>query len=736
MAPRKSITPKKQGKKTKQGDGDNENASSSPRKTPERNLSTSTQEFNESTLPVPSPTESSTKKKKTSRSSAGSSSNDTQSSTISSLVNPTVVPCPTKEFECASENVTKLFSNRLYVIPDYQRPYEWQPDDITKLLDDIFEALKRKGRRYFMGNVLLKKAESAPRASIIDGQQRLISLSIILAALRSLIVKKEHSDTLYKAMIDNIEECLTSKQYETMGQVRIEIQNDVTTVKKENTFFNKNIANHGFFNSRVEESTKKYFDSYLATLEEEKVVYSQSSFQMAKNLLHTRYHLKKNLKTQVEIVSFLTYLRNNCSVMVTTILPEENEFVIFGTLNCRGRDLSPMDDLKLQFSQYFLEKDNEKATAMKKWIDMPQEMKEDLFSLIFECVYVTLADTEVTTIRTSQAQRAYDRMLQQLAEKSKMTHLEFVNSYMQPLFDAFGMLKRRGGRGARDDRDECDLSESLERKVSVIQYITENYFQKAVRESSVIMMMILLAMYKCRPKSTGMFSAYRLDHLPLGHIESLIGVWHDYLLKNALYGSQKVTFGPLLNHIKSLLNNTSIYKEENIEVLKGKQCQTVNRWKAKIERQLDLSKETTKSEATQLAKVFEVVLKVIHFYDPQSIKTQEFNFFDSDNYELEQIMPKPYGMKRGDSGSFLKIGNYSLKKKFSPLPVDVQKKLAALNKIVYPITSKNVLHISEKIVGDDKSWAKKDLEKRTTSITNFLEQLLGESLDDSSDEEE
>jgi hypothetical protein len=67
-----------------------------------------------------------------------------------------------------------------FIVPPYQRPYAWGADEIDDLWDDIQQTL---GSGHFMGSLVLN-AEDEQRQQIIDGQQRLTTSCLILAAVR------------------------------------------------------------------------------------------------------------------------------------------------------------------------------------------------------------------------------------------------------------------------------------------------------------------------------------------------------------------------------------------------------------------------------------------------------------------------------------------------------------------------------------------------------------------------
>lgn len=103
----------------------------------------------------------------------------------------------------ASLIVTDLFSSPFHFsVPCYQRPYSWTTAEAGQLLEDILAAAGVGGGiaapepDYFLGAILLldgaggdmpKAREREPRVfEIVDGQQRLVTLAILAAALRDL----------------------------------------------------------------------------------------------------------------------------------------------------------------------------------------------------------------------------------------------------------------------------------------------------------------------------------------------------------------------------------------------------------------------------------------------------------------------------------------------------------------------------------------------------------------------
>ena len=75
-----------------------------------------------------------------------------------------------------------LFHRGRFDVPWHQRYYDWKPNDVRALLDDIDDAIKENRACYFLGAIILVEAEPR-RWEINDGQQRMVTISLICAAL-------------------------------------------------------------------------------------------------------------------------------------------------------------------------------------------------------------------------------------------------------------------------------------------------------------------------------------------------------------------------------------------------------------------------------------------------------------------------------------------------------------------------------------------------------------------------
>jgi len=77
-------------------------------------------------------------------------------------------------------NIYQLFENNL-TIPEYQRPYSWNDEQVTDLLDDLIEAYENKKDNYLIGNMIFYRNKN--KIELVDGQQRSTTIALILKVL-------------------------------------------------------------------------------------------------------------------------------------------------------------------------------------------------------------------------------------------------------------------------------------------------------------------------------------------------------------------------------------------------------------------------------------------------------------------------------------------------------------------------------------------------------------------------
>jgi uncharacterized protein with ParB-like and HNH nuclease domain len=127
----------------------------------------------------------------------------------------------------------KDLSNHEFIIPEYQRGYRWEKQQIEELLNDIseFDPKQKEEEGYYCLQPVIVKKEDESTYSLIDGQQRLITIYLILKKL----TEEEPYQIKYKTK--NIEEILKDNSEDDINSFYI--QEAVKTIKNWFDWFEK-----------------------------------------------------------------------------------------------------------------------------------------------------------------------------------------------------------------------------------------------------------------------------------------------------------------------------------------------------------------------------------------------------------------------------------------------------------------------------------------------------------------
>ncbi|MFE6254557.1 DUF262 domain-containing protein [Agromyces sp. NPDC057865] len=116
------------------------------------------------------------------------------------------------QVEASTISVGAFFAERRLIVPDYQRKYSWTPDEqIDEFWRDLSTAIGRG--EYFLGLVIL--ADGKGRTEVVDGQQRLVTLTILANELRLIALRLGRRLVAESVRTD----FLDSMDYETEEQI-------------------------------------------------------------------------------------------------------------------------------------------------------------------------------------------------------------------------------------------------------------------------------------------------------------------------------------------------------------------------------------------------------------------------------------------------------------------------------------------------------------------------------------
>lgn len=239
-----------------------------------------------------------------------------------------------------------LAHNRL-AVPLNQREYSWEDEHVQELFTDFANAIAKNKATYFLGTIVLTRGEGdVPEVS--DGQQRLATTSILLAAIRDYFFKK--GDAVRARSIEQT--FLTTTDLETTATVpKLRMNVD------DNEFFTKYVAASPDSPDRKIQATK---DSHRRI--------ESAAKNAAKHVKAVLAPFASSEAAQTSrLLEWVKFIENGALVIVLRVPDHLNAFVMFETLNDRGLKASQADLLKNHLLSFAGDRIRE---GQQKWAKM------------------------------------------------------------------------------------------------------------------------------------------------------------------------------------------------------------------------------------------------------------------------------------------------------------------------------------------------------------------------------
>ena len=88
-------------------------------------------------------------------------------------------------------SIEDILKSSFYKIPRFQRPYSWERENVEDFWNDVFV---NSGPDYFIGSMVVFKPKGSDTAFVVDGQQRLTTITMLLAAIRNSFKENGFAD--------------------------------------------------------------------------------------------------------------------------------------------------------------------------------------------------------------------------------------------------------------------------------------------------------------------------------------------------------------------------------------------------------------------------------------------------------------------------------------------------------------------------------------------------------------
>ncbi|MBD5557438.1 MAG: DUF262 domain-containing protein [Desulfovibrio sp.] len=239
------------------------------------------------------------------------------------------------DFKVESKTIQDALSlNRKYIIPRFQREYSWEKEHFDELWNDIINNLqyingKIEPSEYFIGTIVLAGDESDASnidRYIVDGQQRLMTITIIFSVLSHIfhqIGEEQLRDSIHRYIISLDEN----------GSEYTKLVNE---------------AAKPFFQKKIQKKESEDIDPQ--TIEDRHIfdAYKFFSKQLSEpNLVKIFNDLYYD--NNLNYIGMLKIFRDQilrCKIVYVTVKDFADAYTIFEVLNAKGKELAPLDIIK------------------------------------------------------------------------------------------------------------------------------------------------------------------------------------------------------------------------------------------------------------------------------------------------------------------------------------------------------------------------------------------------------
>ena len=263
-------------------------------------------------------------------------------------------------------------------IPLYQRPYSWEVQHVETLIDDLTSAMERSDPEnptpYFLGSIVLVKQAGKPESIVVDGQQRLTTLTMLFCVLRDIA---HHSGD--SSLTGGLNQRISTPADITTGSrdcFRLALRS------RDRQFFQENVQREGRIDGFLKRGPGGLEDSQR---------------QMFDNVQCLSQRLQQ--QDREERLRLVQYIVQNCYLVVVSASDEESAHRIFLVLNDRGLSLSVTDILKADVVAKIPECDQDRYT--EQWEDLEADDREE-FARLFAHIRTIYRKEKQQEILTSE----------------------------------------------------------------------------------------------------------------------------------------------------------------------------------------------------------------------------------------------------------------------------------------------------------------------------------------------
>lgn len=321
-----------------------------------------------------------------------------------------------KKISGAEYPLCKIFTSDFeYHIPSYQRPYAWTEEETGTLFSDLYDFYQSVDEDdYFLGSIVLIKEDNKPRSEVIDGQQRLTTLTLLLAVIASRFSGKARI---------NLEKYICEPGDDFQG---LKPAPRLFLRERDNAFFAQYVQG-------------LEIDALLALDEEQQD--TEAKVHIIRNAREINKRIEKEFGDDTtKLGEFVKFLVQRCYLIAVSTPSQESAYRVFSVMNSRGMDLLPIDIIKAEVIGKIAPADRDKYNNI--WEDLEGETSRAGFNELFMHIRSIFAKAKA---KRSLLEEFKDFVIGVVDNPVKL-----IDEYIQPYSKAYTILKNKDYKSTTD----------------------------------------------------------------------------------------------------------------------------------------------------------------------------------------------------------------------------------------------------------------------------------------------
>lgn len=250
------------------------------------------------------------------------------------------------KIESHDSDVESLLDSNYFYIPRFQRPYSWEDENILDFWNDL---ISNQSEEYFIGSMVVYKKDKQ-QFGVVDGQQRLTTITILLCSIRDKFLEIGERD-----LAEGIHQLVERKDRTNHTQYVLKTETSFPYFQEFIQKFDEAPEVEGSCGAE-EHNLKNAHEKFRALIDD-----TVSAIRRDPSITDEA--------KEREVLDKLQSIRDsvfNLKLIFIVLEDEDDAYIIFETLNTRGKDLALSDLVKNHFAKHLRAK-GDVDHAKLKW---------------------------------------------------------------------------------------------------------------------------------------------------------------------------------------------------------------------------------------------------------------------------------------------------------------------------------------------------------------------------------